>query len=160
MIGVLGLLTLPAGLMTGIIFSIVSVYSISYILNRPFKSNHPLLDTGFLMLGGYISGTSLIGAPLIVSVFATHVAKHQLRDTLFVLWFILVTIKMAAFIYAGVDLQLIHHLRLLPCAAIGHVIGLRFHHKIVEGDPKVFYRVLGITLLVVSLMGIASLFFK
>lgn len=160
MIGVLGLLTLPAGLMTGIIFGIVSVYSISYILNRPFKSNHPLLDTAFLMLGGYISGTSLIGAPLIVSVFATHVAKHQLRDTLFVLWFILVTIKMAAFIYAGVDLQLIHHLWLLPCAAIGHVIGLRFHHKIVEGDPKVFYRVLGITLLVVSLMGISSLFFK
>ena len=159
-IGVLGLLTLPAGLMTGIIFGIVSVYSISYIINRPFKSNHPVLDTGFLMLGGYISGTSLIGAPLIVSVFATHVAKHQLRDTLFILWFILVTIKMAAFIYAGVDLQLIHHLWLLPCAAIGHVIGLRFHHRIVEGDPKIFYRVLGVTLLSVSLVGIASLIVK
>ena len=156
-VGVLGLLTLPAGLMTGIIFGIVSVYSISYIINRPFKSNHPVLDTGFLMLGGYISGTSLIGAPLIISVFATHVAKHQLRDTLFVLWFILVTIKMAAFIYAGVDLQLIHHLWLLPCAAVGHVIGLRFHHRILEGDPKVFYRVLGVTLLIVSLVGIASL---
>ena len=143
--------------MTGIIFGIVSVYSISYIINRPFKSNHPVLDTGFLMLGGYISGTSLIGAPLIISVFATHVAKHQLRDTLFVLWFILVTIKMAAFIYAGVDLQLIHHLWLLPCAAVGHVIGLRFHHRILEGDPKVFYRVLGVTLLIVSLVGITSL---
>ena len=160
MIGVLGLLTLPAGLMTGIIFGIVSVYSISYIVNRPFKSNHPVLDTGFLMLGGYISGTSLIGAPLIISVFATHVAKHQLRDTLFVLWFILVTIKMVAFVYAGVDLQLIHHLWLLPCAAIGHVIGLRFHHRILEGDPKVFYRVLGVTLLMVSLVGIVSLVIK
>lgn len=160
MIGVLGLLTLPAGLMTGIIFGIVSVYAISYIVNRPFKSNHPVLDTGFLMLGGYISGTSLIGAPLIISVFATHVAKHQLRDTLFVLWFILVTIKMVAFVYAGVDLQLIHHLWLLPCAAIGHVIGLRFHHRILEGDPKVFYRVLGVTLLVVSLVGIVSLVVK
>ena len=38
---------------------------------------------------GYVSGTSLIGAPLIVSVFATHVAKEQLRDTMLVLWFIL-----------------------------------------------------------------------
>jgi hypothetical protein len=160
LIGVFGLLTLPAGLMTGIIFGIVSVYSVSYILNRPFKSNSRLLDTIFLMLGGYISGTSLIGAPLIVSVFATHVAKHQLRDTLFVLWFILVTIKMAAFIYAGVDLQLIHHLWLLPCAALGHVLGLRFHHKITDGDPQIFYRVLGIALLIVSLVGIASLFFK
>lgn len=160
LIGVFGLLTLPATLMTGIIFCIVMVYSISYILNRPFRSDHPVVDTGFLMLGGYISGTSLIGAPLLVSVFATHVAKHQLRNTLFVLWFILVTIKMVAFIYAGVDLQLIHHLWLLPSAAIGHVIGLRFHQKIVEGDPRVFYRVLGVTLLLVSVLGIGTLFFK
>jgi len=160
LIGVFGLLTLPAGLMTGIIFCIVMVYSISYILNRPFTSNHPVVDTGFLMLGGYISGTSLIGAPLLVSVFATHVNKHQLRDTLFVLWFILVTIKMVAFIYAGVDLQLIHHLWLLPCAAIGHLVGLRFHQKIVDGDPKFFYRVLGVTLLFVSLIGIGTLLLK
>ncbi|BBI70547.2 hypothetical protein HAALTHF_05350n [Vreelandella aquamarina] len=66
--------------------------------------------------GGYVSGTSLIGAPLIVSVFATHVAKEQLRDTMFVLWFILVVIKMVSFVIAGVDLQLIHQLWLLPCA--------------------------------------------
>src|SRR5690606_10132888 len=45
LIGVFGLLTLPAGLMTGIIFCIVMVYSISYILNRPFTSNHPVVDT-------------------------------------------------------------------------------------------------------------------
>ena len=160
LIGVFGLLTLPAGLMTGIIFCIVMVYSISYILNRPFRSNHPLVDTVFLMLGGYISGTSLIGAPLLVSVFATHVAKHQLRDTLFVLWFILVTIKMVAFVSAGVDLQLIHHLWLLPSAAVGHLIGLRFHQKIVDGDPRFFYRVLGVTLLLVSMLGIGTLIFK
>lgn len=160
LIGVFGLLTLPATLMTVIIFAIVSVYSVSYIINKPFKSNHPALDIGFLMLGAYISGTSLIGAPLILAVFATHVAKQQLRDTLFVLWFILVTIKMAAFIYAGVDLQLIHHLWLLPAATIGHLIGLRFHEKIVHGDTRVFYRVLGITLLLVSAMGLISLAFK
>jgi len=159
LIGVFGLLTLPATLMTVIIFAIVSVYSISYIINKPFKSSHPALDIGFLMLGAYISGTSLIGAPLILAVFATHVAKHQLRDTLFVLWFILVTIKMSAFIYAGVDLQLIHHLWLLPAATIGHLLGLRFHQKIVNGDTQIFYRVLGITLLAVSSMGLISLTF-
>ena len=158
LIGVAGLLTIPASIMTGIIFSIVSVYSVSYILNKPFNSKSPLLDKIFLMLGAYISGTSLIGAPLIISVFATHVAKYQLRDTLFVLWFILVVIKMGAFLYAGVDLQLIHHLWLLPAATIGHLIGLRFHQKIVDGDPRVFYRVLGVSLLSVSVMGILSLF--
>jgi uncharacterized protein len=158
MIGVLGLLTIPAPVMTGIIFSIVSVYSITYILNKPFKSTNPWLDKFFLMLGAYISGTSLIGAPLIISVFGAHVAKHQLRDTLFVLWFILVTIKMAAYIIAGVDLQLIQHLWLLPCATVGHFIGLRFHQKISTGDPKIFYRVLGVSLLGVSVMGVVSLF--
>jgi len=160
LIGVAGLLTIPASIMTGIIFSIVSVYSVSYIINKPFKSNSPVLDKIFLMLGAYISGTSLIGAPLIMSVFSTHVAKHQLRDTLFVLWFILVTIKMCAFLYMGVDLQLIHQLWLLPAATVGHLIGLRFHKKIVNGDPIVFYRVLGVSLLSVSLMGIVSLLIK
>lgn len=160
MIGVLGLLTLPASLMTGIIFVIVSVYALSYIFNKPFRSSHPLLDNFFLMLGAYISGTSLIGAPLIIAVFATHVAKHLLRDTLFVLWFILVTIKMAAFIYADVDLQLIHHLWLLPAATVGHLVGLRFHQKIAQGDPRLFYRWLGAALLVVSLFGVVSLFFS
>lgn len=160
MIGVLGLLTIPAYIMTGIIFSIVSVYAVSYILNKPFKSRHPVLDNLFLMLGAYISGTSLIGAPLIISVFSTKVSKYQLRDTLFVLWFILVTIKMTAFVFAGVDLQLIHHLWLLPAATIGHVIGLRFHQKIIAADQAIFYRVLGISLLSVSLMGIVSLFIK
>lgn len=160
LIGVAGLLTIPASVMTGIIFTIVSVYAVTYILNKPFKSTSPALDNFFLILGAYISGASLIGAPLIISVYATHVSKYQLRDTLFVLWFILVVIKMVAFLIAGVDLQLAQHLWLLPCATVGHLVGLRFHQKIVDGDPKVFYRVLGISLLGVSAMGIVSLFLK
>ena len=154
LIGVFGLITLPSAIMSSIIFVIVAVYSLSYIFNKPFASKSPLLDTGFLMLGGYISGTSLIGAPLIIAVMASHVAKHQLRDTLFVLWFILVTIKMAAFVYAGIDLQLIHHLWLLPSAAIGHLIGLRFHEKILNAETPVFFRVVGSVLLVTSLFGL------
>lgn len=160
LIGVFGLLTISQHILTGIIFMIVTTYAISYIIDKPFKSNSPLVDKCFLMLGAYISGTSLIGAPLIMAVYSTHVPKHQLRDTLFVLWFILVAIKLTAFLFAGVDLQWRHHLWLLPAAAIGHVIGLRFHQWIVERETKVFYRALGFALLGVSLMGVLSLFFK
>lgn len=154
LIGVFGLITLPSSIMSSIIFAIVAVYSLTYIFNRPFSSNSPWLDNGFLILGGYISGTSLIGAPLIIAVMANHIDKRQLRDTLFVLWFILVTIKMAAFIYVGIDLHLIHHLWLLPAAAIGHLIGLRFHEKILHAETPVFFRVVGSVLLVTSLFGL------
>ncbi|ANG64533.1 permease [Marinobacterium aestuarii] len=155
LVGVFGLLTLPAEIMTSIIFGIVIVYAVGYVLDRPFRSNNPYVDKLFLMLGGYVSGTSLIGAPLIVAVYGTHVAKHQLRDTLFVLWFILVVIKMTSFLIAGVDLQLIHHLWLLPCAFVGHLIGERFHRALVTAETPLFFRVLGAVLIVVSLMGMA-----
>lgn len=153
LIGVFGLLTLPADLMTAIIFSIVAIYAVSYLFNRPFTSSNKYLDTFFLMLGGYFSGTSLIGAPLIVAVFATKVAKHQLRDTLFALWFILVVIKMISFFIAGVDLQLIHHLWLLPCAFVGHLLGQRFHNKIQKAETAVFFRVIGAALLIICFVG-------
>lgn len=47
LIGVAGILTLPASVMTTIIFVIVSVYALGYIFNKSFKSNHPLLDKVF-----------------------------------------------------------------------------------------------------------------
>ncbi|MDN6323676.1 MAG: sulfite exporter TauE/SafE family protein, partial [Halomonas sp.] len=105
-------------------------------------------------LGGYVSGTSLIGAPLIVAVFATHVAKEQLRDTMFVLWFILVVIKMVSFLIAGVDLQLIHQLWLLPCAFIGHLAGEKAHRYMLKADTGLFFRVLGAVLILVSVVGL------
>lgn len=154
LIGVIGLLTLPARVMTVIIFCIVIAYAIGYLLNRPFRSKNRYVDAGLLMLGGYVSGTSLIGAPLIVAVYAAHVPKHQLRDTLFVLWFILVVIKMVSFIIVGVDLQLIHHLWLLPCAFVGHLIGERFHQRIVSAETPLFFRVLGVVLIAVSVVGL------
>lgn len=156
LIGVFGLFTLPANVLSAIIFVIVAIYSVSYIINRPFRSNSKAVDVALLMAGGYISGTSLIGAPLIIAVAAQHVAREKLRDTLFGLWFILVLIKLAAFIWVGLDLQLIHHLWLLPCAAIGHVIGLRFHERILKAETPVFFRLLGMVLLVVSCAGMVS----
>ena len=156
LIGVAGLLTIPANIVTAIIFCIISVYSITYILNKPFKSSHPLSDGIFLSLGAYISGTSLIGAPLIMTVYMVHVAREKLRDTLFVLWFILVSIKMAAFLIAGVDLQLQAHLWLLPATALGHYFGLKFHARLTAADPVIFYRVIGSALLIVSVFGLVA----
>ena len=154
LVGVVGLLTLPANVMTSIIFGIVTIYAIGYVLNKPFRSNNKYVDYVLLGLGGYVSGTSLIGAPLIVSVFATHVAKEQLRDTMFVLWFILVVIKMVSFVIAGVDLQLIHQLWLLPCAFIGHLLGEKAHRYLLNADTGLFFRVLGAVLIVVSVVGL------
>ncbi|QEY17579.1 sulfite exporter TauE/SafE family protein [Cellvibrio sp. KY-GH-1] len=158
LIGVAGLLTIPAHIMSAIIFVIISIYSVTYILNKPFKSSHPVSDGIFLSLGAYISGTSLIGAPLIMTVYMVHVAREKLRDTLFVLWFILVSIKMVAFLIAGVDLQLQAHLWLLPATALGHYFGLKFHARLIKADPVVFYRVIGSALLLVSGFGLVSLY--
>lgn len=158
MIGVIGLFTLPNHVLSAIIFVIVALYSVSYILNRPFRSGSKAVDVIFLMLGGYISGTSLIGAPLIIAVAAQHLPKEKLRDSLFVLWFILVLIKLSAFIWVGVDLQLIHHLWLLPAAAVGHVIGLYAHERMLRAETSLFFRVLGSVLLVVSSVGLVSSF--
>lgn len=157
LIGVAGVLTLPTAVVSGFIFIVVAVYAMSYLLNRPFKSKNRAMDTLFLLLGGYVSGTSLIAAPLVVPVAASRVERHQLRDTLFVLWFVLVAIKLAAFAWTGTDLQWRHHLWLLPCAAIGHVLGLRFHDYTLRADTGVFFRVLGAGLLSVSLVGLMRL---
>lgn len=158
LIGVLGLLSLPNQIMSVLIFCIVIVYSIGYVLNKPFKSNRPWLDNLFLVLGGYVSGTSLIAAPLVIAVYASHVAKNQLRDTLFVLWFILVVIKLGSFLIVGVDLQLIHHLWLLPAAYAGHLLGQKLHRYLMTADAVLFYRVIGSVLIVTSLVGIVRTF--
>jgi uncharacterized membrane protein YfcA len=157
LIGVAGVITLPGSLVTGFIFCTVTLYAISYILGRPFKSGSKRVDAVFLMLGGYVSGVSLIAAPLVVPIAASRMPKEQLRDTLFVLWFVLVALKLIAFVITGVDLQWIHHLWLLPCATIGHLLGLRFHAYSLRADTKVFFRYLGFALLVVSAAGLLRL---
>lgn len=153
--GVIGLLTLPAVIMSSLIFIIVLAYAIGYIINRPIAINSRWQEYGFLGVGAYISGTSLTGAPLIVPVVASKVAKHELRNTLFVLWWILTVIKLISFVIAGIDLQLIHHLWLLPCAYIGHILGQRTHDYLVRQETPTFFRVLGVALVIVSLSGLA-----
>ncbi len=154
LIGVAGVITLPAKIVSGFIFIVVSVYALTYILDRPFRSNSRALDTFFLLLGGYVSGTSLVAAPLVVPVAASRVERDQLRDTLFVLWFVLVGLKLAAFLLTGVDMQWRHHLWLLPCATVGHLVGLRFHRYALNSDTRLYFRVLGVGLLAVSFAGL------
>lgn len=156
-IGVAGVITLPGSLISGFIFCLVMVYSVSYVLARPLKTQSTKLEGGLMMLGGYISGISLIAAPIVVPIAAGRLPKEQLRDTLFVLWFVLVGLKMLAFIATGVDLNWSYHLWLLPAATIGHFVGLRFHRYTLQADTKVFFRYLGGALLLVSLVGLARL---
>ncbi|MEH6447411.1 MAG: hypothetical protein V7765_02020 [Oleispira sp.] len=66
----------------------------------------------------------------------------------------MVAIKIAAFVWAGIDLQLIYALMLLPCAGIGHVLGLKVHEQILKAETKMFFRILGSVLLVISGVGL------
>jgi hypothetical protein len=63
-------------------------------------------------------------------------------------------IKMTSFVIAGVDLQLIHQLWLLPCALLGHVFGQRLHERIKEAETPRFFQFVGVALLVVCVFGI------
>ena len=153
-IGLLGLLSMPGHVLAYIIYAVTAAYAVTYILGMRFQSHSKTTDIILLNLGGYISGVSLIGAPLIVSVYARHVAKTSLRETLFVLWIVLVTLKLAAFIATGTDLQLIHHLWLLPCAAVGHVMGLRLHRQLMNLNDVQFMRWLGVMLLLITVIGV------
>ena len=156
LVGVLGLLNLPNQWLLVFIYSITLFYAFIWTINWTIHSQSHWVDKLLLILGGYIAGTSLTGAPLMVAVYMRHVAKHQLRDTLFVLWFTLVSIKMATFAAVGVDLHLSAALILLPIAAVGHVVGLKTHDAILRNDRR-FKRIMGIGLMVVSGLGLWKL---
>lgn len=157
LVGVFGLVTLPNTWLLVFIYSITLVYAIIWMMNWAISSSGIWLDRLFLFLGGYIAGTSLTGAPLMVAVFARNVANSQLRDTLFVLWFVLVSLKMSTFALLQVDLQFLSSLALLPVAAIGHFIGLKVHELILANDRR-FKQVIGSVLVVISSLGLYHVF--
>ena len=151
--GVVGLLVLPVDLINLIIFALIGAYALTYIFDKPMRSRGGIMDIVFLVIGAYISGTSLVGGPLIIAVALRHIKPNQFRSTLFVIWFILVGIKMIGFTLADVDLQFTNALLLLPFAAIGHLIGLKTHQWLLQRDNRSFYRNIGWILLITSCVG-------
>ncbi len=154
LVGVAGLISLPSEWLVIFIYSITLLYAVLWLLDIQVKSNEGWTDKFLLTFGGYVAGTSLTGAPLMVAVYMRNVSKEQLRNTLFVLWFALVSIKMSAFWLLDVPLHFMTALLLLPVAAVGHVIGLKAHEAILHNDA-VFKRVIGGVLLVICVLGLS-----
>jgi hypothetical protein len=154
---VAGLISLPTQWLLFFIYSISLFYACIWVLNRAITSHNPIIDKILLVLGGYVAGTSLTGAPLMVAVYIRNVSRRQLRNTLFVLWFTLVTIKMSAFAALGINLHFVTALALIPVATIGHLAGLKTHDLILQND-QAFKRWVGAGLMLVSLLGLWKLF--
>ena len=157
LVGVIGLVSLPTQWLLVFIYSVSLFYACIWMLNLAVTSHSVVVDKVLLTLGGYVAGTSLTGAPLMVAVYMRNVSKAQLRNTLFVLWFTLVVIKMSAFAALGIKLNFITALLLIPVAAIGHVAGLKAHDVIMRND-LVFRRWVGGGLMLVSMMGLLKLY--
>jgi hypothetical protein len=155
-LGVFGLVNLPILWLNLFIYGVTLFYGLVWLFNKTIESRQDWVDKFLLILGGYVAGTSLTGAPLMVAVYMRHVSKQQLRDTLFVLWFVLVSIKMTTFVVLSVDLHFIQALMLLPIAAIGHVMGLKAHQAITRNE-LLFKRWVGGGLVIVSALGLWSL---
>ena len=155
-LGVFGLVNLPILWLNLFIYGVTLFYGLVWLFNKTIESRQDWVDKFLLILGGYVAGTSLTGAPLMVAVYMRHVSKQQLRDTLFVLWFVLVSIKMTTFVVLSVDLHFIQALMLLPIAAIGHVIGLKAHQAITRNE-LLFKRWVGGGLVIVSALGLWNL---
>lgn len=156
LIGVFGLIKLPTEWLVIFIYSVTLFYAVLWILGLNLRSNNKWLDRILLSIGGYVAGTSLTGAPLIVAVFMRNVAPELLRNTLFVLWFLIVSIKMTAFVVIGIPLNWMAALVLIPIAAIGHIIGLKTHTYILQNDA-LFKRITGLVLCVISGLGLYNM---
>ena len=152
-IGVIGLLSLPPNVMTVIVYLITILYSLTWINNSQIISKKTWVNNLLLFFGGYLSGTSLMGGVLLVAVYMNHIDLKKLRNTLFVLWFFLVSIKMVAFIAVGVYIDWRFSLMLIPVAALGHFIGLRMHERMIKSDAK-FKRWMGGVLIIVCMVGL------
>lgn len=157
-VGVLGLVQLPTKWLLIFIYGVTLFYAILWLAGWAIRSGKTWIDKSLLVVGGYVAGTSLTGAPLMVAVFAKNVSKEKLRNTLFVLWFILVSVKMLAFVLLGIEIHYIYALALLPIAAIGHIIGLKLHDLILQHD-QLFRKIVGGMLVVISSIGLWQVIF-
>ncbi len=155
--GVFGLLSLPNQWLVIIIYLITMFYALLWVLDLKIHSSKTWLDKILLVMGGYFSGTSLTGAPLMAAVFANMTDRRRLRDTLFILWFFLVSIKIVTLAAYGIDLQISSALLLIPIVGVGHVVGLKVHEIIMHNDRR-FKRVIGGLLIIICGIGLVALY--
>jgi uncharacterized membrane protein YfcA len=156
-LGVFGLINFSETVLLIIVYVVMVSYALSYIFNfhTSMKQNW-WVDGPIAALGSYLSGLSLAGSPLLAAVAIRLVEREKLRATLFVVWWILCAIKLSTLAVYQVDLQLRHQLWLLPCALIGHMIGMRVHDWLMQVQSPRFYRFMGIALLALCLVGIVN----
>lgn len=152
--GLFGLLNLSTRVLAVFVYSVTLLYGSLYALDRVMVSRNRWMDGICLIGGGYVSGVSLIGAPLIVAYSTLRLPATQLRDTLFVVWVFLVIGKLATFTAAGVNLQWQFSALTLPLAAFGHYMGLKVHTKLVGAQRRQFNQVIGLGLCTVSILGL------
>jgi uncharacterized membrane protein YfcA len=155
-VGLFGLLNLSGNILSLFVYGTTLFYGCIYMLDKLLVSRHRYMDAVCILGGGYASGVSLVGAPLIVAYSTGHLRASQLRDTLFVLWLILVVAKISTFVVAGVDLQWSLTLFTFPLVALGHWLGLQMHNNLLLGHRKYFHRVIGVGLVGVSILGLWS----
>ena len=151
--GVFGLISLPAQWLVIIIYTVTLAYGVLWMFNLTIRGGDGWVAKFLLFIGGYFSGTSLTGAPPIVAVYTQMVKITQLRDTLFVLWFFLVTIKLMTLVAFDVNLQIASTLILAPVAFIGHIVGLKVHLAIMQNND-LFRRVVGAALIGICVLGL------
>ena len=153
-IGVFGLLQMPDFWLLMAVYGILIFYSVSYILNIKMKPRG-WVNVPILLFGAYMSGLTLAGAPLIAAVALQYLKKEQAKESMYVIWIVMVVIKMSTLIYYEVDLQLEYHLWLLPAAFVGNYMGSKMHDRLQQMQGATFYRWMGIALLTLSLTGLA-----
>lgn len=153
LLGVFGLISFSKNALIIFVFSVALFYGTIWVFNFKIKTRSDIVDKFLLIIGGYVAGISLTGAPLIVAVALKNLHKVALRDTLFVLWFLLVGIKMITFVIFGIYIDWLFSLILIPFAFIGHIIGLKTHNKIIENDA-LFKKIIGFSLIVISALGL------
>ena len=151
--GVFGLISLPAQWLVIIIYTVTLAYGVLWMFNLTIRGGDGWVAKFLLFIGGYFSGTSLTGAPPIVAVYTQMVKITHLRDTLFVLCFFLVTIKLMTLVAFVVNLQIAITLIIVLVALIGHIIGLKVHLAIMHNND-LFRRVVGAALIGICALGL------
>jgi len=154
LLGIFGLINLSPKILTIIVYIITLTYGISYLFRLKLAGGNKVSDALLLIVGGYVSGTSMTGAPVLAAVYSRNIALDKLRNTLFVSFLMIVMVKMITFKLSGVEMQIRYALLLLPITAIGHITGHYVHDWIVKNDADLFMRFIGLALTVITVLGL------